>query len=37
MVTETSQNLGDVGYDSNDILLASYDWRLSFPNLEESF
>ncbi|KAG0244780.1 hypothetical protein BGW41_006338 [Actinomortierella wolfii] len=28
------QNLAAIGYDSNNMQLASYDWRLSFTNLE---
>ncbi|KAI8391431.1 Lecithin:cholesterol acyltransferase-domain-containing protein [Radiomyces spectabilis] len=28
------ENLAAIGYDSNDMHLASYDWRLSFYNLE---
>jgi phospholipid:diacylglycerol acyltransferase len=28
------ENLGDLGYDSNNIHMASYDWRLAFANLE---
>ncbi|KAI8819358.1 Phospholipid:diacylglycerol acyltransferase [Fimicolochytrium jonesii] len=27
-------NLGSIGYDSNNMHLAAYDWRLSFKNLE---
>ncbi|KAK3289625.1 hypothetical protein CYMTET_2956 [Cymbomonas tetramitiformis] len=29
------ESLADVGYDSNSMELASYDWRLSFNKLEE--
>lgn len=29
------ENLAVVGYDTNNLLLAAYDWRLSFWNLEE--
>lgn len=28
------ENLAAVGYDNNNMHLAAYDWRLSFPNLE---
>jgi phospholipid:diacylglycerol acyltransferase len=28
------ENLAAIGYDTNDLWLASYDWRLSYPNLE---
>lgn len=28
-------NLAIIGYDSNNMHLAAYDWRLSFPNLEK--
>ena len=28
------ENMASVGYDINDIHMAAYDWRLSFPNLE---
>jgi len=28
------ENLGIIGYDNNDIYMASYDWRLSVNNLE---
>ena len=28
------QNLADIGYDSDDMLMACYDWRLAFPILE---
>lgn len=28
------ENLASIGYDTNDLYLASYDWRLSFHNLE---
>lgn len=28
-------NLSDVGYDSSSMIMMSYDWRLSFPMLEE--
>jgi phospholipid:diacylglycerol acyltransferase len=28
------ENLAAIGYDTNDLWLASYDWRLSFHNLE---
>lgn len=28
------ENLAAIGYDSNNMHLASYDWRLSFSNLE---
>lgn len=28
------ENLADVGYDENSMQMASYDWRLSFANLE---
>ena len=29
------ENLAVVGYDTNNLLLAAYDWRLSYWNLEE--
>jgi len=29
------ENLAVVNYDSNNLLLAPYDWRLSMYNLEE--
>lgn len=29
------ENLAVVGYDTNNLFLAAYDWRLSFWNLEE--
>lgn len=29
------ENLAVVNYDTNNLYLASYDWRLSFWNLEE--
>lgn len=29
------ENLAIVGYDPNNLLLAAYDWRLSYWNLEE--
>ena len=29
------ENLAAVGYDSNNMHLAAYDWRLSYPNLEK--
>lgn len=29
------ENLSDVGYDSSNMMMMSYDWRLSFPMLEE--
>ena len=29
------ENLAVVGYDTNNLHLAPYDWRLSFYNLEE--
>lgn len=29
------QNLAVVNYDTNNLYLAPYDWRLSFYNLEE--
>ena len=29
------ENLAVVGYDTNNLHLAPYDWRLSFWNLEE--
>lgn len=28
------ENLAAIGYDTNDLWLGSYDWRLSYPNLE---
>ncbi|KAI8093378.1 Lecithin:cholesterol acyltransferase-domain-containing protein [Halteromyces radiatus] len=28
------ENLAAIGYDSNNMMLASYDWRLAFSNLE---
>uniref|UniRef100_A0A060TAX1 ARAD1D23518p n=1 Tax=Blastobotrys adeninivorans TaxID=409370 RepID=A0A060TAX1_BLAAD len=28
------ENLAAMGYDSNNMLVASYDWRLSYPDLE---
>lgn len=28
------ENLAAIGYDTNNMHLASYDWRLSFSNLE---
>ncbi|KAF9108905.1 hypothetical protein BGX27_008178 [Mortierella sp. AM989] len=28
------KNLAAIGYDNNNMHLAAYDWRLSFPNLE---
>lgn len=28
------ENLAAIGYDSNNMYLASYDWRLAFYNLE---
>lgn len=28
------ENLAAIDYDTNDLWLASYDWRLSYPNLE---
>lgn len=29
------ENLAVVGYDTNNLFLAAYDWRLSYWNLEE--
>ena len=29
------ENLAVIGYDPNNLILAAYDWRLSFWNLEE--
>ena len=29
------ENLAVVGYDTNNLILAAYDWRLSYYNLEE--
>mmetsp|Transcript_96754 Transcript_96754/g.273360 ORF Transcript_96754/g.273360 Transcript_96754/m.273360 type:complete len:647 (+) Transcript_96754:49-1989(+) len=29
------ENLADIGYDEDDLLLACYDWRLAFPLLEK--
>ena len=29
------ENLAVVGYDTNNMILAAYDWRLSYWNLEE--
>jgi phospholipid:diacylglycerol acyltransferase len=29
------ENMAVIGYDTNNLLLAAYDWRLSFWNLEE--
>ena len=29
------ENLAAVGYDNNNMHLAAYDWRLSYPNLEK--
>ncbi|KAI3646840.1 hypothetical protein MP228_009768 [Amoeboaphelidium protococcarum] len=29
------ENLAYIGYDSNNLHVAAYDWRLSFPNLEK--
>lgn len=28
------ENLAFIGYDNNNMYLASYDWRLSFTNLQ---
>lgn len=29
------ENLATVGYDSSNMMVASYDWRLAFHNLEK--